>query len=74
MEVKIGITHVSREVTISAKQTSEEIIEAWKQAQTDGGLLELEDKKGRKLVVPVERIGYLDLGAADARPVGFGTV
>lgn len=74
MEVKIGITDVPREVTIRAKDSAEEILSAWKSAQDSDGLFEIQDEKGRRVVVPASRIGYLDMGASDVRPVGFGAV
>ncbi len=74
MEIRIGIVDVPREVSITSEETSETIIAALKAARENGGTLELTDPKGRRLVVPADRIGYLDLGAPDSRPVGFGAV
>lgn len=74
MEVRIGITDVAREVSITTDATADDVIKAVEDARKSGGMLELTDEKGRRLVVPGDRIGYLDLGAPDSRPVGFGAV
>lgn len=74
MEVKIGIADIPRELTVRTASKAEEIIASLNQAVTDGGLFEITDEKGRQVIVPAARIAYLDLGASDERPVGFGAV
>jgi hypothetical protein len=39
-----------------------------------GGLLNLVDGSGRRVIVPVATIGYVDLGAPKKGSVGFGTI
>jgi hypothetical protein len=39
-----------------------------------GGLLSLVDEKGRRVLVPVERLAYVEIAAAEARRVGFGAI
>lgn len=74
MEVKIGITDIAREVSIDTNSSADEVAEQLREALTNNGLLELVDEKGRRLLVPAGRIGYMDLGSATVRPVGFGAV
>lgn len=74
MEIRIGITEVAREVSITTDESAEDVIAALTKARETGGMLELTDAKGRRVVVPADRVGYLDLGAPDSRPVGFGAV
>lgn len=74
MEVKIGIADVPREVTVRTETTADDVVQALSTAVEGGGLFELTDAKGRRVVVPASRIAYVDLGAADERPVGFGAV
>lgn len=74
MEVKIGITDVAREVSIETQSSAEEVTAELRNALDSGGLLELVDEKGRRLLVPAGRIGYVDLGSPSARTVGFGAV
>ncbi|MDA8439283.1 MAG: DUF3107 domain-containing protein [Propionibacterium sp.] len=74
MEIKIGIQDIAREVSIEADATGDEVEQDLRKALDDDGLLILTDERGRKLIVPARRIGYLDLGQEHARPVGFGQV
>lgn len=72
MEVKIGIAESNRELVITSEQTPEQIQEQVAATLADpGGILVLEDDKGRRYVVPGARIGYVEIGAGTARPVGF---
>ena len=72
MEIKIGIQHINREVTIEAQSSGDEVGRDFVKALEDDGVLTLTDDRGRKLIVPARTIGYLDLGQEHARPVGFG--
>lgn len=74
MEVKIGITDIAREVTIESQSSAEEIVEALRAGVETSGLFELADEKGRRLIIPAARIGYLDIGSPSTRAVGFGAV
>jgi hypothetical protein len=74
VEVKIGVQNVAREIVVESKQSPEEIEALVTAALTDGGLLSLVDESGRRVIVPVATIGYVDLGAAKKGSVGFGTI
>jgi hypothetical protein len=41
-------------------------------AIADGGILSLDDDKGRRVIVPADRIAYVEISAATSRRVGFG--
>ncbi|HET9500979.1 MAG TPA: DUF3107 domain-containing protein [Marmoricola sp.] len=71
MEVKIGVTDVTRELTIDTELEAGEIEEQVRQALTDGGVLSLSDARGRRIVVPVERLGYVDISTSTVGQVGF---
>lgn len=74
MEIKIGIQEISRELTVETEATAAQVEKDLKKALDDDGLLTLTDEKGRKVLIPADRIAYLDLGQEKSRPVGFGTV
>ena len=74
MEIKVGITHVNREVAVESEATADEISAALTEAITKGGVLTLVDEKGRKVLIPAAGIAYVDLGSEHVRPVGFGTI
>lgn len=71
MEVKIGIQHVTRELVVDVDQSSEEIEARVSEAVNGSGTLSLTDAKGRKVLVPAERIAYVELGGGVSGTVGF---
>ncbi|BBX65729.1 hypothetical protein MSAS_49030 [Mycobacterium saskatchewanense] len=73
VEVKIGITDSPRELVISSAQTPAEVEELVTAALSQAsGLLSLSDEKGRRFLVDSKKIAYVEIGAPDARRVGFG--
>jgi Protein of unknown function (DUF3107) len=74
VEVKIGVQNVAREIVVESEQSPEEIEALVTAALTKGGLLSLVDDAGRRVIVPVATIGYVDLGAVKKGSVGFGTI
>lgn len=74
MEVKFGITDIAREVNIETTATADEVVAQIRQAVADSSVVDLTDDKGRRVLIPATKIGYVDLGAPAARAVGFGTI
>ncbi|HUZ26752.1 MAG TPA: DUF3107 domain-containing protein [Streptosporangiaceae bacterium] len=72
MEVKIGIQSVPREIVFETNSAMEEVERALSAAVSDGTVLVLEDDKGGKVLVPADKIAYLEIGGAEPRRVGFG--
>jgi hypothetical protein len=73
VEIKIGIQDIARELTVETEATAAEVEKNLQAALVDGGLLTLSDEKGRKVLIPVAKIAYLDLGQEQTRRVGFGS-
>ena len=73
MEVKIGVQHSPRELIIDSPKTPDEIAAEVSKAMSTSkdGLLTLVDERGRRVVVPVDRIAYVEIAQADQRRVGF---
>ena len=71
MEVKIGVQHVARELTIDATLDAKGVEEAVSTALEKGAVLELSDAKGRKLVVPGDKLAYVDISTSTTGTVGF---
>lgn len=74
MEVKIGVQHAPRELSISTDLSPEAVLEALTKAVSDEGVFTLSDDKGRTVAVPAERVSYLDFTSDSGRKVGFGLV
>lgn len=73
MEIKIGVKGVARELVVDSDQSAEEVSAAVSAALADG-LLTLVDHRGRQVLVPAEKLAYVEIGEAEARRVGFGTL
>ncbi|MER7925032.1 MULTISPECIES: DUF3107 domain-containing protein [unclassified Streptomyces] len=75
MEVKIGVLHTPREIVLETGQSAEEVEQAVAEALTGKSpLLSLVDEHGRKVLVPADRLAYVELGEAAPRKVGFGAL
>ena len=72
MEVKIGIQSVPRELVVETKSSSEEVERILAAAVADGGVFMLEDDKGGKILIPADKIAYLEIGGSEPRRIGFG--
>jgi hypothetical protein len=71
MEVKIGVQNASRELTIDPDGDADSIEEKVTKALADGGVLTLSDARGRRVVVPVEKLAYVDISTGVTGQVGF---
>jgi len=73
VEIKVGIQHVNREVVIESNESAAAVEKDLAKALNGGGLFTLTDERGRKVLIPSETIGYVDIGQEGGRHVGFGT-
>jgi hypothetical protein len=74
VEVKIGVQYSAREIVIESAQAADDIERLVTAALDAGGLLSLVDEKGRRVLVPVEKLAYVEIGEALERRVGFGAM
>lgn len=74
MEVKVGIRNVQREVVVETNAPADEVEKALAEALENNGVFTLTDEKGRKVLIPSAQVAYVDLGAENTRPVGFGAL
>jgi hypothetical protein len=72
VEVKIGIQSVPRELIVETSASVEDIERALSAAVADSTVLVLPDEKGGKVLVPADKIAYVEIGGGEARRVGFG--
>ena len=72
MEVKIGVQYAARELVLESVQTPDEVEKTVTEALSDeDGVLNLVDDKGRRVIVPVSKIAYIEIAEAVTRKVGF---
>ncbi|MGH3095958.1 MAG: DUF3107 domain-containing protein [Streptosporangiales bacterium] len=75
MEVKIGVQHAARELVIEYEGTSDSVQQAVSDALADSeGMLVLDDHRGRRVVVPAQRVAYVEIGEQTGRRVGFANI
>ncbi|MEV8375584.1 DUF3107 domain-containing protein [Kribbella sp. NPDC056861] len=75
MEVKIGVQHANRELVLESEQSPEEVEKAVADALAGkSNLLQLTDEKGRKVLIPADRLAYVEIGEVSIRKVGFGAI
>ena len=72
MEVKIGVQNAARELVLDTDLSSDDVAKAVAKALAgDEAVLTLEDSKGRKVLVPSEKLAYVEVGAPSAGAVGY---
>ena len=76
VEVKIGIQSVPRELVVETDTPADEIERQLTLALAGGdrSLFALAMAKGGKILVPADKIAYVEFGAPEARRVGFGNI
>jgi hypothetical protein len=72
VEVKIGVQFAHRELVLESAQTPADVAEAVTKALADSsGVLTLVDEKGKRVIVPIEKLAYVEIAESTSRPVGF---
>ncbi|MGN6161552.1 MAG: DUF3107 domain-containing protein [Marmoricola sp.] len=70
MEIKIGVQHSPRELVVDVPLAADEVEKAVRDAM-DGGVLSLTDNKGRRVIVPGDRLAYVEVTTSITGTVGF---
>jgi hypothetical protein len=74
VEVKIGVQFANRELVIDTGLSGDEIeAEVSKALTGESGVLSLADTKGRRVLVPSDKLAYVELGTPTTGQVGFRT-
>ena len=71
VEVRIGVQHATRELVLESNSAAD-VEKAIQSGLADGGLVELTDVHGAKLLIPGDKLAYVELGAPSKPRVGFG--
>ncbi len=75
LDIKIGFADSPRELVIPTETSQDEVVDQVTAAlEGEAGILELSDEKGRKFLINVERITYVEVGVTAQRSVGFAGV
>jgi Protein of unknown function (DUF3107) len=72
VEIKIGVQHAQRELTVEVDESAEAVEKLVSDAIASGdGVLALTDTKHRRIVVPGAKIAYVEIGTGVTGTVGF---
>jgi len=77
MEVKIGIQSIPRELVVETDAASEDVerdLTAALATKDGKGLFALTTPKGGRVIIPAEKIAYVEFSTDQARRVGFGNI
>ena len=74
MEMRIGVVHTPKELSLDFEGSVDDAVAAIEKALADGvPMVWLDDAKGRKVGVPVDKLAYVEVEADEAiKRVGFG--
>ena len=76
MEVKIGVQFATRELSLESRQSADDIAKTVSEAlsadSSSGSILTLVDEKGRRVLVPADKLAYVEIAESESRRVGFG--
>ncbi len=75
MEVKIGVQFAPRELVLESTLSPTQVEQAVAEALSGrSGVLTLVDDKGRRVVVPADKLAYVEIAESEQRRVGFGAL
>jgi hypothetical protein len=77
VEVRIGIHSIPQELVVDTDTPAEEIERALAQALSDSGgspVFALDTLKGGRLLVPADKVAFIEFSPDQARRVGFGNI
>jgi hypothetical protein len=75
VEVKIGVQYAARELVLESAQSPDEVAKAVADAlKADLGVLSLVDETGRRVLVPADKLAYVEIAESESRRVGFGAM
>jgi Protein of unknown function (DUF3107) len=77
VEVRIGIQSVPRELVVETDTPADQVERDLSVALENVGghaVFALSVTKGGRVLIPADKIGYLEFGASETRRVGFGNI
>ena len=72
-DVKIGISDSTQELNIECENSQSEVIAKVTEAIKSSSVLSLSDSRGREILVPFNKISYVEVGESADRRVGFAS-
>lgn len=72
VQVRITVANVNSDINFESSLSAADIQSAVNAALKSGDALTLEDIRGRVVMVPADKIGFVEIGEQTDRRVGFG--
>jgi Protein of unknown function (DUF3107) len=73
VQVRIGVQFVPKELVVETTLTADEVEQRLASAlAVEHGVLILRDQRGGRVLIPADRVGYLEIAEEENRSVGFG--
>lgn len=74
IEIRVSVTDTAREIVLESDTTRDDVIAAVNHAMSENSPLVLTDHRGRQVIVPAAKIGFVEIAAPTERKVGFATI
>jgi hypothetical protein len=72
VEVRIGVVHANRELTLETSETADAVRDQIaKVIESNDAMLTLSDERGRTICVPVDKLAYVEIAGESSRRMGF---
>ena len=72
VQIRITVANVTSDINFESSLSAADIQSAVNAALKTGEALTLEDIRGRVVMVPADKIGFVEIGEQTDRRVGFG--
>lgn len=73
-QVRISVANIAAELVFETNSSIADVKSAVAAALTAGTPLNLQDSRGHEIIVAGDKIGFVDIGVATDRRVGFGAL
>jgi hypothetical protein len=73
-QVRITVANVSADLVFDTNASVADVKAAVSSALASGSPLALQDSRGHEIIVAGDKIGFVDIGVATDRRVGFGAL
>jgi len=74
IEIRVSVTDSAREIVLESDTTRDDVIAAINVAMNENSPLILTDHRGRQVIIPASKIGFVEIAAPTERKVGFATL
>jgi Protein of unknown function (DUF3107) len=74
VEIKIGVQSIQRELVLDTPSSPDEVERSLTTALSNGGMFVVRDEKGGKVLIPADKIGYVELNGGEQHRIGFGNL